>query len=174
MKKKKSLHQAIVFDQWDNFVIKTLKISKWPNHLSIRGRRLLCRKIVSERLDLQQLQQLERLERLERLELTSLSYDEVQIKPNSIVYCDPPYKGTAGYLHEFDHDKFWEWVRASPYPIFISEYNAPSDIKTIMAIRHKKTNSQTTTDSVEKLFCNEIAWKMTHNSDKTTVINAKG
>jgi hypothetical protein len=169
---KRSLHQAIIFDEWDSNAVAILGISKWPSHLSIRGRRLMCRTLVrarGERLDLERLEQLERLQRLqqlerlqrlqrlEQLELTSLSYDQVTITPNSIIYCDPPYKGTAGYVSNFDHDKFWQWVRNHQTPIFISEYQAPPDIKTIMAIRHQKTNSQTSTESVEKLFANQAA-----------------
>jgi hypothetical protein len=61
---------------------------------------------------------------------------------------------------EFDHDKFWNWVRENRNPVFISEYTAPKDMKTIMAIRHQKTNSQTSTASVEKLFCNKAAEKL--------------
>jgi site-specific DNA-adenine methylase len=174
---KRSLHQAVVFGEFNDMARSILKISKWPAHLSIRGRRLACRQMVVkknggqhgdrqlqqlerlERLEqLERLQRLQRLERLERLELTSASYDQIPLLPNSIIYCDPPYKGTASYLNKFDHDKFWEWVRNQSQPVFVSEYTAPPDIKTVMAIRHKKlTNSQTTTDSVEKLFGNEAA-----------------
>ena len=161
---KRALHMAVVFDEWSERAVKILGVSKLPD-ISIRGRRLACRTIVrtrGDRLDLQQLQQLqqleqlERLERLERLTTSSLSYDEVAIKPNSVVYCDPPYKGTAGYTRSFDHDRFWEWVRECPHPVYVSEYTAPPDIKTVAAFRHKKTNSQTTTDSVEKLFWNGV------------------
>ncbi len=28
---------------------------------------------------------------------------------------------------DFDHDKFWEWVRTRDYPVYVSEYNAPDD-----------------------------------------------
>ncbi len=162
---KRSLHQAVVFGDFDANAVSILGVTKLPEHLSIRGRRLACRATVrarGERLDLQQLEQLEQLERLQRLqqlELTSLSYEQVPILPNSVIYCDPPYKGTAEYLNKFDHDKFWQWVREQKNPVFVSEYQAPQDIKTIIAIRHKKTNSQTTTDSVEKLFGNDAAMR---------------
>ena len=176
---KRSLHNAVVFDEFDSLAIDVLGMKSFPTSLSIRGRRLLCCKITREKFckekddvqkrtlqqlqqlqqlerleQLQQLEQLERLERLERLTTSSLSYDEVAIKPNSVVYCDPPYKGTTGYTRSFDHDRFWEWVRECPHPVYVSEYTAPPDIKTVAAFRHKKTNSQTTTDSVEKLFWN--------------------
>lgn len=162
---KRSLHQAIIFDEFDSTAIEILGFSKWPAHLSMKGRRLACRATVrkrGERLDLQQLEQLERLEQLQQLErlergltFSSLSYDEVDIKPNSIIYCDPPYKGTAKYTRSFDHDKFWQWVRTNPNPVYVSEYTAPEDIKVVAAFRHKKSNAPNTrTDSVEKLYWN--------------------
>jgi DNA adenine methylase len=76
----------------------------------------------------------------------------VKILPNSVIYCDPPYKGTAGYLSDFDHDKFWDWARSQPYPVFVSEYTAPKDIKTVAAFYKRETLSQSKTQSVEKLF----------------------
>ena len=170
---KRSLHNAVVFNDFDTLVIKLLRINSFPAHLSIRGRRLLCRSLVVERKGelqqlerLQQLQQLEQLERLqrlqrlqqlERLELSSLSYDRVQILPNSVVYCDPPYKGTADYIASFDHDKFWDWVRIQANPVFVSEYNAPKDIKVIMAVNRKDRLSTSRTNFVEKVFGNAAA-----------------
>ena len=169
---KKSLHNAVVFGEFDDNSMKLLCIKKWPEHLSIRGRRLLCRNIMIKKLggQLKQLQHLERLERLQHLEqlerlqqlenlgaleITSLSYEQVKIKPNSIIYCDPPYKNTTGYLKEFDHDRFWQWVKKQSQPVFVSEYDAPKDIKTLMALRNKKAKEKNV--SVEKLFGNEAA-----------------
>lgn len=81
-----------------------------------------------ERLQaLQQLQQPERLEQLQRLEFYNKSYDEIQILDNSVVYCDPPYKGTASYDGDFDHDKFFNWAANASFPVFISEYAVPDD-----------------------------------------------
>lgn len=165
---KRSLHNAVVFNEFDDFAIRALNIRLFPEHLSIRGRRLLCRNIVAKRAgELQQLQQLERLERLqqlqqlEQLELSSMSYDQVKVLPNSVVYCDPPYKGTAGYLLEFDHNKFWTWVMDQKEPVFVSEYQAPKGVHTVAAFRHKKSLASTTpVDSVEKLFGNDAAKKL--------------
>ena len=102
-----------------------------------------------ERLQqLQQLQQLERLEQLEQLErlepvkLTSLSYDEVDISENAIIYCDPPYKGTAEYKEgNFDHAKFWDWVRnkSKTHKVYVSEYQAPDDFEAILSFEQKST-----------------------------------
>lgn len=78
------------------------------------------------------LQSLEALERLyaikglKDISCTNKSYDEVDIKPNSVVYCDPPYSGTGKYTVEFDHEKFYAWARLQKN-IYVSEYNMPAD-----------------------------------------------
>ena len=57
---------------------------------------------------IERLERLERLDRLDRLEISGKSYDDVEILPNSVVYCDTPYIGTGGYCIEFDHEQFYE------------------------------------------------------------------
>lgn len=57
---------------------------------------------------------------------TSYSYDKAPIPYGSVVYCDPPYKGTTNryYTRKFDYDSFIKWVEANKgkYDIYISEY----------------------------------------------------
>ena len=60
------------------------------------------------------------------------TYENINLEVASLVYCDPPYKGTkpyrAGLVPKFDHDKFFEWcVRMKNYghSVFVSEYEAP-------------------------------------------------
>lgn len=38
-------------------------------------------------------------------ELHSFSYDALEIPPCSIIYCEPPYRGTKGYGVDFDYSK---------------------------------------------------------------------
>jgi hypothetical protein len=71
---------------------------------------------------LQQLQQLQQLEQLERLSFYSDDYRKINILPNSVVYCDIPYSGTAGYISEFNHADFFDWAASRPFPVFFSEY----------------------------------------------------
>lgn len=57
----------------------------------------------------QKMQSLQRLESLERLQIKMFSgdYQNVEILPDSVVYCDPPYYGTAEYKDGgFDHRRF--------------------------------------------------------------------
>lgn len=78
---------------------------------------------------LQRLQSLERLERLQSLERLAMSYCDVPIEPNGIVYCDPPYEGacTKGYKGEFDSTQFYQWAHEQNEPIFISSYTISDD-----------------------------------------------
>lgn len=84
------------------------------------------------------------------------NYLEMEIPPNSLIYCDPPYEGTTAYKDAFDHDTFWQWCRdmsGKGHIVFVSEYNAPSDFKCVKTVEHKTIldkNSQY--KRVEKLF----------------------
>jgi len=85
------------------------------------------------------------------------TYDKLKIPKNSIIYCDPPYKGATGYKNSFDHSFFWQWCRKMSkkgHKVFISEYNAPGDfksvwVKQIVSSLTKQTGSKKGT---EKLF----------------------
>lgn len=66
------------------------------------------------------------------IDFTSFDYREYQHEDGDVVYCDPPYEGVWKYDgREFDHDRFWEWVRTRDYPVYVSEYNAPEDFVSI-------------------------------------------
>lgn len=47
------------------------------------------------------------------------------ILPDSLVYCDIPYKNTDGYEGGFNHDEFYEWARNQKELVIISEYSMP-------------------------------------------------
>lgn len=144
-KEKRSMHQAVVFDEFDQFMEQAFNLKKWPNKLSVRGRRLFLKRLINKRIDLSRLQQLERLEQLEQLqqlerlaqleqlkprkplEFTNVDYRKVEIKPNSVVYCDVPYKGTEGYGNTFNHSDFFDWANEQTNPVFISEYKINDD-----------------------------------------------
>jgi len=84
------------------------------------------------------------------------SYLELDIPPNSLIYCDPPYEGTTAYKGGFDHEVFWQWCRektSEGHIVFVSEYNSPTDFECVKEIEHKTIldkNSQY--KRVEKLF----------------------
>jgi len=158
---KKSMHQAVVFGEFDDLATQVLGFKKWPlNVKTIKQRRFYLRqkidfyriknkipdcliKFLSDEQKkewaiikgsiqlqiLQQLLQLERLQELQQLEqlgrkiyFSSKSYDDVEIKPNSVVYCDPPYSGTTDYGNNFDTKNFLDWASSRNFPVYISEY----------------------------------------------------
>ena len=69
---------------------------------------------------------------LRGVEWQSGSYDRICVPGGSLVYCDPPYKGTTAYStsKNFDHDAFYDWCRQMKrdgHIVFISEYSMPGD-----------------------------------------------
>lgn len=103
---------------------------------------------------LQSLQRLQRLQSLQRLQISQKSYDEVEIKSNSVIYCDIPYEDTKGYkCGGFDHKKFYDWATKQTELVFISSYNI-SDDRFVEADGWNKTMtlSLTNTIGIERLF----------------------
>lgn len=85
-------------------------------------------------------------------------YWELDIPPNSLIYCDPPYHGTTKYcIGQFDHERFWDWclkMGKDGHTVYISEYSMPSSFKCVW---HKEVFNSLTKDTggkigVEKLF----------------------
>lgn len=99
---------------------------------------------------------LKQIENLKDVVFTNLDYREIPIPPNSIIYCDPPYRNTTQYSSKFNHDEFYQWclnMNQSGHKVYISEYNMPDEFECILKIEHKTIldkNSQY--PRVEKLF----------------------
>ena len=99
---------------------------------------------------------LKQVKKLQGVIFKSSSYDEIDIPNNSIIYCDPPYQGVAGYKDRFKHSDFWQWCREMTikgHSVFISEYNAPDDFECVWQ-SELKTNMDASfmKIAVEKLF----------------------
>ena len=74
------------------------------------------------------LESLQSLQSLERLSISQKSYDEVRILPDSVIYCDIPYRGTDEYISgQFDYEKFYAWCEKQKELVVISEYDMPED-----------------------------------------------
>lgn len=100
------------------------------------------------------LQSLERLQSLQRLSVSNKSYDEIEILPSSVIYCDIPYRGTDEYdAGGFDHQKFYKWALRQKELVIISEYYMPDDFICIDAIEKSVSlNSGASKKAIEKLF----------------------
>ena len=81
----------------------------------------------------------------------------------SIIYCDPPYKGTKQYSKEcrnFDYLAYYKWCRkmvSIGHIIYMSEYEMPDDFVCIWQQKVKSSlsangKSGSSKSSVEKLF----------------------
>ena len=75
------------------------------------------------------------------------------IPEGAVVYCDPPYKNTAKYLVDFDHEAFYHWALTRDYPVFISEYAMPDEFAPI-AIKQKTSSMSAVRTNIvaEKIF----------------------
>ena len=82
------------------------------------------------------------------------SYDEIEIKENSLIYCDIPYRNTDKYLNEFDYERFYGWCRKQKELVIISEYSMPDDRFVCVAeFAHRSTISSAKNLGVtERLF----------------------
>jgi site-specific DNA-adenine methylase len=184
---KKSMHQAVVFDEFDENMQKIFGLNRWPRSMEIKEKRLYLKEIkrkIGKRVDLRQLeqlerleqlqrlqqleqlerlQQLERLEQLERLHFYSSDYREVPIKENAIVYCDIPYKGTADYLGTFDHQAFYDWAATRDFPVYVSEYSLDDPrFKLIYSVDKRSMLSQDKSvgNKSENLYWNGVSIKL--------------
>lgn len=60
------------------------------------------------------------------LEASQADYQDVEILPNSTVFCDIPYYNTHKYSKGgFDHERFYEWALTRDFPVFVTEYTMP-------------------------------------------------
>ena len=109
--------------------------------------------------ELHGLQQLERLEILPAFTISNLDFADVKITTpldETIIYLDPPYRGTTQYKEKFNYERVDEFFKSSPYTCFMSEYNAP--FNSILEIRKESLFNNTNIDKrkivIEKLFYN--------------------
>ena len=88
-------------------------------------------------------------------------YNNLDVE-NSLIYCDPPYKGTKTYntSKNFNHDNFFDWCRKQVDKgniVFVSEYEAPDDFECVWGQEVKSSLSANGVSggskvSVERLF----------------------
>jgi site-specific DNA-adenine methylase len=172
---KKSMHMAVVFNEFDDYAVKIFGTDKFKDGFGINEKRLYLknrlRLLKEKRLDLQQLerleqlQQLERLQQLEQLERIKFynnSYEKIPIKQNSIIYCDPPYKGTADYESNFNTEKFLNWAHEQSEPVFISEYQIDDNRFKCIANFEKRSllssSKEKTLIKTERVYVNKAGY----------------
>ena len=165
-KLKKPLHNFVVYKdleaQKEFESITGVELPLWIlDKQSIRLRRLALYEYLRGLGKRLVLEQLERLQQLEGLEISNLSYESVNIQTppeETIIYLDPPYAGTAKYKKDISFEALYEYIRNSPYKVYISSYDMP--FFECKAIEHRSTLSATNNNKkvFEKLFCNREEW----------------
>jgi len=48
---------------------------------------------------------------------------------------DPPYENTAKYEINLDHKEMYEWIKNSPYKIYLSSYE--SELECVSEFKHR-------------------------------------
>ena len=104
------------------------------------------------------LRSLESLGSLDRLNVLHGDYASVVPESGSVIYLDPPYRGTSEYNGiVFNHERFYEWIERQTERgcfVFISEYDMPSNRFSIIAeTSHRSRLSASANMAVtERLF----------------------
>ena len=83
-------------------------------------------------------------------------YKDVEILPDSIIYCDIPYKGKKKYdKKNFDYEDFYAWCERQTELVIVSEYEMPTDRFVCISSKETLTTICATNNSkkaLEKLF----------------------
>lgn len=111
--------------------------------------------------NLQQLEQLQQLTQLERLEpkitFHNLDYRDVKIitpPKETIIYLDPPYRGTAKYIEGLDYAELDAFFTDLPCVAFMSEYTAPFHCVYKIKTRSTLSSSSNICHKIERLYVN--------------------
>lgn len=81
-------------------------------------------------------------------------YREVEILPDSVIYCDVPYFQSREYKHNkeaFDHQSFYDWCEKQTALVLISEYWMPPERFVCIAERPRKSTFSATNNSLERI-----------------------
>ena len=145
---ERALHFAIFFgDHKPFFTLTGIDLTPVLTITDLRERYLKAKHLSREkgkRIDFRNLERLNRLNRLATafseeekhlLTIGSVDFAEVDIPSDSVVYCDPPYRGTGDYhkAKHFNHERFYEWALSQTVPVFVSEYAMPEDFVEVAA-----------------------------------------
>lgn len=103
---------------------------------------------------------LQKNKHLSKVNFQCIDFRDLEIKPHTIVYCDPPYFNTRKYSTDFDTGIFWQWVRDTSkidgVTVLVSEFEAPSDFvcvweKTITRALRTSNGRKTMSEKIFKL-----------------------
>ena len=134
--KERNKKDLIKLEKTEDFYLlenqQTLKrLINFRDQTNLRSSEILLRQN-----NLQRLHRLQKIQLLNNIAFYNKDYREIEIKDNSVVYCDPPYVGTEPYHIKneeikFNHEEFYRYIKElsknKTIKIFISEYFMPSE-----------------------------------------------
>lgn len=171
---QRGLHNAVVYDDFSE-VSTTVDLSFIRDYDTWNERRMAATRVLPPENRMVQLERMVQLVDLASVKATSLNivnapYDKVEIKPNSILYCDPPYRDTHKYQkNTFDHEGFYDWCRKQKELTFISEYWMPDDFICIRQFSRLDSKAATKKTVVtERLYVPSHQLDI-YNDEKTTL-----
>ena len=109
---------------------------------------------------------LKNVEDLHNIDCLTTDYQSVVIKANSVVYADPPYRNLKEQssanrcFGKFDFNRFDKWCREVDFPVYISEYEMPSDFVSLTGLYRKSTlNGKGTGEKTSEQIFIHRKWK---------------
>lgn len=79
-------------------------------------------------------------------------YRDIEILPDSVIYCDIPYFNTREYKRDtFDHQAFYDWCGRQTQPLYISEYWMPEERFERVAEFERTSTFSATNNSLKKI-----------------------
>ena len=166
---KKAWHYAIFFHDYKPAEELGLDLKSIEPIANINDRYIATKRITEQSYDenisrhqvyerQQQLEALNRLQSLQSLQSLRLDYAQVEILPNSLIYCDIPYKNTNAYgnknINSFDYERFYSWCEHQEELVIISEYEMPRNRFICIDEIEKSVmlNSGASNKAIERLF----------------------
>lgn len=95
---------------------------------------------------------------LRNIKFICSDYRALDIPPNSIIYCDPPYQYCTKYRYlknDFDTDAFWSWAKDKAkegHQVFVSEFEGPPEWECIWSKPKRNRGLINSRNKTEKLF----------------------
>lgn len=102
--------------------------------------------------------------RLQNVIFTHGCYTKMAIDADSIVYCDPPYRGTRNGYGDIpmDYERFYDWLsrlRKEGARVYLSEYSLPPALGTViwekaahLSLNARRGSGERTAVAVERLY----------------------
>ena len=165
---KRQAHEYLFAHGYDYTPEKRVSlIREFKNQALLEGRFEMQRLESLESLQrlerLESLERLQRLERLESLQVFSKDYRDVNIKSNSVIYCDIPYNQKEGkkenyYGIEFNSQEFYEWVKSQKVPVYFSSSFCEDKSFIEISAKHKESLMNNKNSHGKKIITEKLYW----------------